>query len=116
MHSQRFGLDRLARQRAGGSGEEELASVSRRRDPGGAVNLQTDVAGGATLDVADVQPHPHAQLADLRGPGVGAHGPQRADRRARGRRASGKVAKKASPSVPSTYPPSASMAPPTSAW
>ena len=116
MGAQRLDGRRVADEGARGGGQQQLAAVRGGRDPRRAVDLQPEIAGRVALHVPDVQAHPHAQLADLRRPRMGPQRPQRRDGGARAAAASANVAKKASPSVRSTKPPSAAIAPPISAW
>ena len=69
--------------------DEQLATVCRGRHARRPMYLQAHVAGRVTLHVADMQPHPHAELPDLGRPTVrphrplSAHGRPRASRRLR---------------------------------
>ena len=110
---------RLRRQhRPRGGGDQDLAAVRRGRHPRRAVHLEPDIAGGAMARVAGVHAHPHPRFrprpqASSRPAQAPLSSPPPATAPAP---ASPKTAKKASPSVRSTQPRCASMAPLTQAW
>ena len=64
----------MADERRGRAGEQHLAAVARVTDAGRLVDGEADVAVGANVGLAGVQPHAHAHLGAL-GPLVLGEGP-----------------------------------------
>jgi hypothetical protein len=60
--------------------KKDLAAVADRRDPGGAVDVQTDQAGGCLGRLAGMNAHAHPHVL-LGGPLVGFEGPLHFDHR-----------------------------------
>lgn len=82
VRPQRLGFHQIADQRPGRARHQQLTTMSSRRNPRGAMHLQTNIARVRTLHITHVQPHPHPQLTHRRRPRPRPQTAQRRDRSA----------------------------------